>query len=139
LEDEAPFQAPKWTISGYNGTLKAEVQKACMQRSSNTLPMRQQPTSNTATTSARTNTAITSTRTDTAITSARTDTAITRTRTDTAITSARTDTAITRTRTDTASPGTGGTNILRSRIPIARRNKSCSVDAYSNVTEPADD
>ncbi|CAB5383755.1 unnamed protein product [Rhizophagus irregularis] len=35
-----PFQAPNWTISGYTGSLKMAVQKACMKRFSNTLPAR---------------------------------------------------------------------------------------------------
>ncbi|RGB32160.1 hypothetical protein C1646_790926 [Rhizophagus diaphanus] len=34
------FQAPNWTISGYTSSLKTAVQKACMERSSNTLPVR---------------------------------------------------------------------------------------------------
>ena len=37
-EPSNPFQAPKWTISGYSGTLKEAVQAACMKRSSTNLP-----------------------------------------------------------------------------------------------------
>ncbi|GBC51627.2 hypothetical protein GLOIN_2v1773218 [Rhizophagus irregularis DAOM 181602=DAOM 197198] len=39
-ERTKPFQASNWTISGYTGSLKTAVQKACMERSSNTLPAR---------------------------------------------------------------------------------------------------
>ncbi|CAB5394973.1 unnamed protein product [Rhizophagus irregularis] len=39
-ERTKPFQAPNWTISGYTGSLKMAVQKACIERSSNTLPAR---------------------------------------------------------------------------------------------------
>ncbi|CAB4491859.1 unnamed protein product [Rhizophagus irregularis] len=39
-ERTKPFQAPNWTISGYTGSLKTAVQKACIERSSNTLPAR---------------------------------------------------------------------------------------------------
>jgi len=39
-EPSNPFQAPRWTISGYSGTLKAAVQEACMEHSSITLPRR---------------------------------------------------------------------------------------------------
>ena len=36
-EQSKPFQAPKWTVSGYNGSLKTAVQKACAERSSEAL------------------------------------------------------------------------------------------------------
>ena len=33
-EQSSPFQAPKWTLSGYNGSLKVAVESACTKRSS---------------------------------------------------------------------------------------------------------
>jgi hypothetical protein len=42
-ESTAPFQAPKWTIDGYKGSLKIAVRKACSERSSNTLSQRLKP------------------------------------------------------------------------------------------------
>jgi hypothetical protein len=33
-EPSAPLRAPKWTVRGYNGSLKAVVENACKQRSS---------------------------------------------------------------------------------------------------------
>jgi hypothetical protein len=37
-EQSTPFQAPKWTISGYDGSLKSSVKGACSERSSSLLP-----------------------------------------------------------------------------------------------------
>lgn len=36
-ELEAPFQAPRWTLSGYQGSLKAAVQNACGEIPSDTI------------------------------------------------------------------------------------------------------
>jgi hypothetical protein len=33
-EQSSPFQAPKWTVRGYKGSLKAAVEDACSKRSS---------------------------------------------------------------------------------------------------------
>lgn len=40
-EQLSPFQAPKWTLSGYNGSLKVAVESACTKRSSKeTIPVK---------------------------------------------------------------------------------------------------